>query len=145
MMQETRHMKTEWKKKEDMIGSIEGEYRQIKRENSKIVTVIDQSKNGIMTMITITKSKINILNWNARGIRNKKDELSTNIYNYDIVILTETKMSNKERLRFKGYNVIEKIYPKKINSAGGIAIVVRNDLGIVKLKEITLNSTSIEI
>lgn len=110
-----------------------------------IVTVTDQLKNGIMTMITITKNKINILNWNARGIRNKKDELSTKMYNYDIVILTETKMSNKERLRFKGYNVIEKNYPKKTISAGGIAIVVRNDLRIVKLKEIDINSTNIEM
>lgn len=90
-------------------------------------------------------SKIIILNWNARGIKNKKDELSSKIVNYDIVILTETKMSNKERLKFNGYNVIEKNYTKKINSAGGLAIIVRKDLGITKIKDISLNSSNIEM
>lgn len=77
---------------------------------------------------TITITTIKILNWNARGIKNKKEELSANINEYDIIIVTETKCSTKENLKFKGFKVIEKKYPKKVNSAGGIAIIVRQDL-----------------
>lgn len=96
-------------------------------------------------MITITTIKIKILNWNARGIKNKKEELSNKLYDYDIVIVTETKMNNKESLKFKGYSVVEKNYPIKNKSSGGIAIIVRQDLKINKLKEITLKSANIEI
>lgn len=62
----------------------------------------------------ITTTTIKVLNWNARGIKNKKEELSTYINDYDIVILTETKSNNKEKLKFKGFNVMEKNTLKKL-------------------------------
>lgn len=94
-------------------------------------------------MITITI--IRILNWNARGIKNKIEELSNRIFDYDIVIITETKRNNKEVLKFKGYNVLERKFIKKDKSAGGIAIIVRKDLKMRKLNEIVSHTANIEI
>lgn len=94
-------------------------------------------------MITITIIKI--LNWNARGIRNKIEELSKRVYDYDIVIITETKRNNKEILKFKGYNVLEKKFIKKDKSAGKLAIIVRQDLKIRKLDEIVSLTNNIEL
>lgn len=88
---------------------------------------------------------IKVLNWNARGIKNKKEELSTYIDDYDIIVVTETKSNNKDSLKFKGFNVIEKKFLKRINSAGGLAIIIRKDLKIKKLDDINLNVSSIEI
>lgn len=133
-------MKKEGKKmKEDLINKAEAGNGQIKIEKHRIVNIKEEKK-------TTTTTKIKVLNWNARGIRNKKEELSTRLQEYDIVILTETKMNNKESLKFKGYNVVEKNSPTTTkNSAGGIAIIVRNDLKTNKLKEIDFKTGSIEI
>lgn len=103
--------------------------------------MIVQKKIGITNTITTIK----ILNWNARGITNKLEELSKRIYDYDIVIITETKRNNKDVLKFKGYNVVEKKFLKEEKSAGGIAIIVRQDLKIKKLNEIIVKSSNIEI
>lgn len=49
---------------------------------------------------------IKILNWNARGIKNKIEGLSQRVYEYDIVVITETKRNNKGSLRMEDYWVV---------------------------------------
>lgn len=45
----------------------------------------------------------NILVWNARGLKNKRAELSKRINRYDIVIITETKAKKTELINISGY------------------------------------------
>lgn len=92
----------------------------------------EQRRTGTMTTIMTIK----ILNWNARGLSNKIEELIKRVYEYDVVVITETKRHNKEVLKIKGYCVLEKNSPKKEKSSGGIAILVRKDLKVKVLNEI---------
>lgn len=41
--------------------------------------------------------------WNARGIRGKKAELIGTVNKYDIIGITETKLNKGYNLRFSGY------------------------------------------
>lgn len=67
-------MKKEVKKKEDRILSIEEEHGRTKRENTMIVTGIDQLKNGrtIMTTTTKNKAKLTSLTGTREVLRIKK-------------------------------------------------------------------------
>lgn len=69
--------------------------------------------------------KIRTVVWNCRRIKNKKNELTRRIVDYDITILTETKSSRPGSIYFTGYRTISK--ESKENS-GGIAIIVRKEI-----------------
>lgn len=49
-----------------------------------------------------------ILLWNARGWRNKKDELIKRVQQYDICVITETKNKINENFKISGYITIIK-------------------------------------
>lgn len=49
---------------------------------------------------------MNFINWNARGIKSKKPELSKRFINYDICCVTETKIKKQEYFNFAGYNCL---------------------------------------
>lgn len=69
---------------------------------------------------------IKILLWNARGLKNKRAELSNIISKYDIIVITETKAKKIESINISEYEVFRQ---KKVSilgkSSGGIAIYVR--------------------
>lgn len=70
---------------------------------------------------------VNILLWNCRGFRNKKNELRKRIIDFDIIVLTETKCNEikNQHVYLSGF----KTYAKgSIESSGGIAISVRNNI-----------------
>lgn len=52
--------------------------------------------------------EIKILLWNARGWRNKKDELIKRVQQYDICVITETKNKINENFKISGYITIIK-------------------------------------
>lgn len=70
-----------------------------------------------------------ILVWNARGLKNKRAELSKRINRYDIVIITETKVKKTESINISGYEVYrqEKTVTVGKNS-GSVAIYVKKTL-----------------
>lgn len=72
---------------------------------------------------------MNFINWNARGIRGKKSELSRLFDNYDICCITETKLKNSDNINFAGYNCIRE--DRTVGggyAAGGVLICIRKGI-----------------
>lgn len=80
-----------------------------------------------------------ILLWNARGVRSKKAELLNNITSYDIVVITETKAGKDEVLYYPGYKVYKS---DNGNNAGGVAILIRNNIDFEVIKNVKVNSVN---
>lgn len=67
--------------------------------------------------------------WNARGIRGKKAELTGKINSFDIICITETKLNKNYNLRFTGYATYSGDREKDQRIvAGGTAIMVKKKL-----------------
>lgn len=67
--------------------------------------------------------------WNARGIRGKKAELTGKINSFDIICITETKLNKNYNLRFTGYATYRGDREKDQRIvAGGTAIMVKKKL-----------------
>jgi hypothetical protein len=77
-------------------------------------------------MATI-KNKLNLLNWNANSIKNKKDELLhiLNDFKIDIAFITETKLQANIKFKLPGYQVYRK---DRNTNGGGVAIVAKKSL-----------------
>ena len=71
-------------------------------------------------------NKIRILQWNCRGINNKKGNFERIIHNYDIILLNETWLKQKNNFALKKCTIIRKDFSKNIG--GGLIIAVRSDL-----------------
>jgi len=71
-----------------------------------------------------------MLNWNANGIKNHVNTLSAflNHHNIDIACITETHLSNIDKIKFAGYNVYRADRNSPARSMGGIAILVRKNV-----------------
>lgn len=68
---------------------------------------------------------MNFINWNARGIKGKKPELSKRITNYNICCIIETKIKKQDYIKFAGYNCIRG--DRIVNNgygAGGVMICI---------------------
>lgn len=87
-----------------------------------------------------------ILVWNARGLKNKRAELSKRINRYDIVIITETKAKKTESINISGYEVYrqEKTVTVGKNS-GSVAIYVKKNIKAKSIKNLTNISDNIEV
>lgn len=81
-------------------------------------------------------AKIVICSWNANGIRYRIAGLIEflNRRKIGIMMINETKLNEKDKLKIRGYNCIRK---DRQNRAGGVAILIRND---IPFQEIKLNS-----
>lgn len=83
---------------------------------------------------------------NARGIKNKKEELIERIKEADIAVTTETKNRRMENLKVTGYDTV--LSNSRTNykvEAGGIAIIVRKDIQCEQLVNLRSPSENIEI
>lgn len=68
---------------------------------------------------------IDILLWNCRGYKNKKNEIKERINIYDIIILTETKSNTANGIYFPGYKTITK---ESLGNSGGVAIAIKKEI-----------------
>ena len=70
--------------------------------------------------------KLRIIQWNCRGLINKKGNLERILHNYDVVLLNETWLQNKTNFFLKNFNIIRKDRPNHIG--GGLIIAIREDI-----------------
>lgn len=72
---------------------------------------------------------LKILLWNAKGWRDKKEELCVRCQKYDINVITEIKGKNNEIFKVSGYKTLIK---NRISSNNrgieGVAIIVKNNV-----------------
>lgn len=87
-----------------------------------------------------------VLLWNARGWRNKKEELIKRIQEYDICVITETKNKINEGFKVSGFiTIIKNSLRVGAGVSGGIAIMVRKDFKVKELTNIKSGDVNIEV
>ena len=71
-----------------------------------------------------------MLNWNSNGIKTHINILTAflNHHNIDIACITETHLSNMDKIKFTGYNVYRTDQNSPARSMGGVAILVRKKI-----------------
>lgn len=68
----------------------------------------------------------NIIVWNARGVKEKREEIIKNIREYDIFAISESKLDNYDTFNVTGYSTIR--LDSIGNRSGGIIILVTKKL-----------------
>lgn len=82
-------------------------------------------------------SKLNILQWNCRGVSNKTHEIHKLSNQFDILLLCETFLKPEKRVNFnilKQFNIIRS--DRTVNKGGGLAFVIRKNLTFSKIGSI---------
>ena len=71
-----------------------------------------------------------IIQWNAQGLRNKKNELLDliNANNASIIAIQETKLSNNCHIRLPNYNIIMKDGHYNHGPHGGVALYIHSSV-----------------
>ena len=87
---------------------------------------------------------LNILQWNAEGIQNKKTSLAERLKKEDVHIacIQETHLKEQIRLNIRGYQVVRQ--DRKDRIKGGVAILVKNSLPFQDLNIETENQAEIQ-
>ncbi|KAK7090567.1 hypothetical protein V1264_010344 [Littorina saxatilis] len=77
---------------------------------------------------TPTPRNVNILQWNAEGVYNKKVPLAERLHqeNIEVACLQETHLKEKHRFTMRGYQVFR--HDREGRSKGGVAILVKNSI-----------------
>lgn len=80
-----------------------------------------------------------ILLWNARGLRNKKEEIYVRSQDYDICVITETKSKRTDHFMAPGFTTISKSnYNMQEGGAGGVAIFIRYGFYFLELTNLNI-------
>lgn len=80
--------------------------------------------------------------WNARKLKNKKEEIIQRIQDFDIAIVTELQNKANEKYNIPGFNVVIKD-SKRINRIA--AIMVKKDIKIKEIENVKSNNSNIEV
>jgi exonuclease III len=85
-----------------------------------------------------------LLNWNANGLKSHRNALLAflNHLNIDIACITETHLSNTDKLKFPGYKMYRADRVTQIRAKGGVAILVRNQIVVLSSQ---INNTQSEL
>ena len=86
-------------------------------------------------------TKLKILQWNARSIKNKSD-FPNYCDTYDIIALNETRLKPKDNFHINNFEIVR--FDRISNQGGGIAILIRKNL-IFDVLNWELESNSLEI
>ena len=80
-----------------------------------------------------------IIQWNAQGIRRKKNEVSEmiNFYSANIIAIQETKFWNNSNFSLPQYNTVRKDGHYNKGAHGGVAVFIHNS---IPFSEIGLNT-----
>ena len=88
----------------------------------------------------IRYERVKILQWKCRSISNKIDNLKTIADNYDVILLSETWLTNKKKLQIKNFNIVRKDRSLKGNNnkdhGGGVCILIKFNLIFEEYKQI---------
>ena len=82
---------------------------------------------------------IKILQWNARRINNKKEDIHNFLYKQDInlAIITESWLNNTKELNIPTYNIIRN---DRQDGKGGVAILIKSNITYKIIKNPTINN-----
>lgn len=84
--------------------------------------------------------------WNARGLKNKREEVSRRIQDCDVLVVTELKNKVNERCKMPNFHVVIKDSHKISKAAaGGIGIMVRKEFKVKELEHIRSGDDNIEV
>jgi len=100
-------------------------------------------------MSLINLKDINLVNWNANGIKSKISSLMEFLtrHKIDIACITETHLKNHETFKLNGYNIYRKDRDH-IHSSGGVPILIKKNIKHYQSTTpnmISLEATSITI
>lgn len=94
-------------------------------------------------MIKTPQSKsLTLLQWNCRGIINKRELLPDLIEHFDILAFSETWLTPCRKLYFPNHHILRQDGPS--NHSGGILLAVRKNIPYHKATVIPSNSETIE-
>lgn len=95
-------------------------------------------------MANYQEKNLKLLFWNARGVKNKKEELSKIITNCDILICVESWLSDSvENFNFAGFKTFRR--DRQYAQGGGILMLIRNNLAYHEIINLKSPDPSIEI
>lgn len=88
-------------------------------------------------------SSLNLCQWNANGITNKKEELLHFLeeHRIDVLLLSETHLKPSLQLKFRNYNVIRNDRPGR--NGGGTAMLIKKNISYEELP--TTQNVNLEI
>ena len=88
---------------------------------------------------------INIMQWNAEGIGNKKDELEVFLHNNSINIccIQETHLEDGKPFKIRGYQVF--LCGRKGRKKGGVMTLVRNNISATEVEKSTGEAEYIQV
>ena len=71
----------------------------------------------------------NLISWNCRGLKNKRDEIRDIISDHrpTIFALQETYLKRTDKVNFYGYNCFRKDFHHSERATGGVALLISND------------------
>ena len=74
--------------------------------------------------------RIGVLQWNAQGIRGKKEEIveMINIKKLSILVIQETKLPEYNNFNLPNYNIIRKDGTYNVTPHGGIALFIHSSI-----------------
>lgn len=82
---------------------------------------------------------LKIIQWNARGIKNKLIELTHNANYYDILLISETWLNFTNKVEMRNFDIVRG--DRLDAEGGGVAIFVRSNIkySILKVDDMNLN------
>jgi hypothetical protein len=91
------------------------------------------AKNNLIFNKKNSDEKISMIHWNSNSINNKIDEFNDFCFKYKphIISLNETKLNDFRAdyiLQINNYNTIYKSRNSMRNGAGGVALLIREDI-----------------
>lgn len=88
-------------------------------------------------------SNLNIVTWNACGLRNKVGSLINflSVHKIDIMFINETKLSADQKFRIRGYKVLRKDNSSGLIARGGLCAIIKNN---IPFQEISTPATNLE-
>ena len=113
---------------------------------SSILSTIDDFRENMKNIDS--SSNLKIINYNIRSFFKHIDDficiLDSCTYDPDVIVLTETWLTNENSdfAKIEGYKVIHTV--RKNAHSGGVSIFYKNFLNVDKLDELTINDASIE-
>ena len=82
----------------------------------------------------ISYTKLRILYWNSRSVRNKVEEISKIIQNIDIFVCVESWLRDDIKFQFAGFNTLRK--DRDYSTGGGIAFLIRKSYNYIEIKNL---------
>lgn len=86
--------------------------------------------------------KLNILQWNCRGVSKKTPEIQSPSNKFDVLLLSETFLKPDKNLNLKQFNIIRN--DRIINKGGGLIIAIRKNLIFSKISTIFTREDELE-